>query len=473
MRAGPVTSRELLALAAPAAASAVLNNAFRIIDQRAADHLGTSAQAAMGSCVFVLIAAFALHSLVAAGAGPLIARATGAGRLEERRRIVARALSAAAAVGVGIALLALAATPAIVRLIGLEGATAARACVFLRVLLVGGLPAALGPTVDAAFIAMGRTRTMLALQALAAVLNAAGNVLALRAGFDVGGTAAATVLARTAASGLGVYLLAGLTGLRRQDLLPEPPAAYAAMLRIGAPVATNTLAYAAVYWALLHAAISPLGDAVNAALGVGFSALEGISYPIFLGLSQAVSSIVGRRLGAGEPAEAARGARLALPWMLGAGVAAGLVFHLGARTLCGAFTHDPAVLAEAEVYARTLAWSQPLVALEALAEGVLAGAGVTMPIFLWSVPLNLARVPLGVWLGGAFGARGIWWAINLSTLAKAAGKGATALRGGWSRARVGDSARDAAGDGDAAGRVPQPRNGRGFRDHAGGGSGPS
>ena len=29
--------------------------------------------------------------------------------------------------------------------------------------------------------------------------------------------------------------------------------------------------------------------------------------------------------------------------------------------------------------------------LEALAEGVLAGAGVTLPIFLWSVPLNLAH----------------------------------------------------------------------------------
>lgn len=420
-----------MALALPAAASAVLNNAFRIIDQRAAEHLGTSAQAAMGSCVFVLIAAFALHSLVAAGAGPLIAHATGAGRVDERRRVFVRALRAAAAIGLVIAAIAAVGAPAIVRLIGLEGETAARARTFLQVLLIGGVPAALAPTLDATFIALGRTRTMMALQVLAAVLNGVGNVLALRAGYDVGGTALATVLARTVATGLGLYLLAQALELRRSDLQRDPPAAYGRMLRIGAPVATNTLAYAAVYWALLHAAISPLGDAVNAALGVGFSALEGVSYPIFLGLSQAVASIVGRRLGAGQPDEAARGARLALPWMLGAGVTAGLVFHLGADPICAVFTHDPAVLAEARVYARTLAWSQPLVALEALAEGVLGGAGVTLPIFLWSVPLNLARVPLGVALGGAFGARGIWWAINLTTLAKALGKGWTAARGSW------------------------------------------
>ncbi len=420
----------------PAAASAVLNNAFRVIDQHAADQLGTPAQAAMGSCVFVLIAAFALHCLVAAGSGPLIARATGARAWVLRRNVFVRSVYGASAVGIGIAGLALLFTPAMVRLLGLTGETGENALVFLRVLLVGGLPAALGPTLDAAFIALGRTRTMMALQVLAALLNYAGNVTMLHAGYGVGGTAVATVVARTISSLIGLYLLCGEFEVGVAELLGpagREVRAYLDMLRIGLPISVNTLAYSAVYWALLNTAISPLGKEVNAALGIGFSALEGMSYPVYLGISQAVSSIVGRRLGAGEPGQAVRGALQAIPWTLGAGLTATMIFRFGAPTICGAFTHDPLVLQQAELYARTLAWSQPFVAIEALAEGVLAGAGVTLPIFLWSMPLNALRIPLGVLLAGRYGAEGVWWAINVTSWAKCAGKGFTALSGRWVR----------------------------------------
>ena len=85
------------------------------------------------------------------------------------------------------------------------------------------------------------------------------------------------------------------------------------------------------------------------------------------------SSIVGRRLGAGDPIGAVQGAMKAIPWTLAAGGLASLLFRFGAPTLCGAFTHAPAVLVQAELYARTLAWSQRCVAVEALAAGVLAG----------------------------------------------------------------------------------------------------
>ncbi len=433
---GRVTVRELLTLSGPAAASAVLNNAFRVIDQHAADQLGTPAQAAMGSCVFVLIAAFALHCLVAAGAGPLLARATGAGDLDERRRVFVRSLWGAGAIGLGIAALAAVFAPAMVDLLGLTGETADNALRFLRVLLIGGLPAALGPTVDAAFIAIGRTRAMMALQILAAILNYSGNVLMIHAGYGVGGTAVATIVARSVASGIGLYVLCREFGVGWEHFLDPATRVlreYAGIVRIGMPISVNTLAYSAVYWALLNTAISPLGKEVNAGLGIGFSALEGMSYPVFLGISQAVSSIVGRRLGAGQPDQAIAGAKLAIPWTLGAGALAGVIFYFGATTVCGAFTHDPAVLREAVIYARILGISQPLVALEALAEGVLAGAGVTMPIFLWSMPLNVLRVPLGIMLSARYGAAGIWWGISFTTLIKAAGKGFTALRADWAR----------------------------------------
>ena len=78
-------------------------------------------------------------------------------------------------------------------------------------------------------------------------------------------------------------------------------------------MALGVAAYAGVYWAMLRTSISPLGPEINAALGIGFSALEGITWPIFHGLSIAVASLVGRYLGAGRRELAFATVRLALP----------------------------------------------------------------------------------------------------------------------------------------------------------------
>ena len=61
------------------------------------------------------------------------------------------------------------------------------------------------------------------------------------------------------------------------------------------------------------------------------------------------------------------------------------------------------------------------------------GAGATRAVFQWSAPLNLLRVPLG-WLFAIYfgwGAVGVWWAFNLTSFCKTAGKAAAAWRGNW------------------------------------------
>jgi MATE family multidrug resistance protein len=102
------------------------------------------------------------------------------------------------------------------------------------------------------------------------------------------------------------------------------------------------------------------------------------------------------------------------------------------------FTRDPEVLREAVRYARVLSLSQLFVAWEALFEGALAGSGATSAVLLWSAPMNVLRVPLGWWLAGplGYGAAGVWWAINLTTYAKAFGKGWSTWRGRWRGAVV-------------------------------------
>lgn len=435
--APPVTRAELVRLAAPAAASAVLNNAFRVIDQYAAGVLGTSAQAAIGSCTFVLIACYAVFCLVSAGAGPLVARATGGADPVFRRRVFGASLVGALGLGVAVGLLLHLGADVVAASLGLHGTVATDAATFLRALAWGAPFLALAPVLDACFVAIGRTGVMLVLQLGAALLNAVLNPLFIETfGLGVAGTAYATGIARALTVAVGIRVLVGAFGPTRADLRAD--ATLARILRIGAPVTVNTLFYAGVYFLLLRTTISPLGPATNAALGIGFSALEGFTYPMYLGVSLGVSSLVGRSLGAGRPEDAARAARLGFPLTTGLGVACSLVFWFAAEPLCGAFTTDPEVLAAAVLYARTLAWSQVFVAWEALAEGVLAGAGATRTIFWLSAPMNALRVPLAYVLAFPFGmgAAGVWWAINVTSLLKATGKGVAAARGGWAHTQV-------------------------------------
>ena len=430
----PVTRREIVQLAAPAAASTILNNAWRVIGQAAVGALGVSAQAAVGSSTFVVIASFAAYAIVFAGTGPLVARATGAGDDALRRQVIGNSPVASVGVALIVGLMLYATAPQVAGLLGLTGEPAVEAARYLRGVALVGAPVALEPVLDGALIAMGRTGLAMGLQAVAVGLNVAlNNAFIYDLGLGVAGAPAATGVARVVAVALGLGVLRRLTGLGLADLRIDDT--LRRLLRVGLPIGLNTLAYALVYWALLRVAISPLGPEVNAALGVGFSALEGFTWPLFFGISLGVASVVGRRLGAGQPEEAARAARLALPLTLGAGAAAAGAFWFLAEPLCVLFTDDPAVLEQAILYAHILGFSQIFVALEALSERVLEGSGDTRTVFWFSAPINVLRVPLG-WLFAfplGYGAAGNWWAINLTTFAKVLGKGGAVLRGRWAR----------------------------------------
>ena len=149
---------------------------------------------------------------------------------------------------------------------------------------------------------------------------------------------------------------------------------------------------------------------------------------------------MGRALGAGRPEDAWRVIRTGLPFSTALGIGAALTFWFGGEALTDFFTDDPAVHAAATTYATVLAWSQLAVAWESLADGVLDGAGDTVTGFWTSTPLNVARVPLAWWLADAgqlaWGAAGVWWAINFTSFAKTAVKIAAVLWGRWSRLKI-------------------------------------
>ena len=83
-----VSARELLMLAVPSSLFVLLTNGYRVVDQYFVQGVSVAAQAAVGSSIFVLLVAFAGAELIACGVGPLVARATGAGDEDLRRKVI-------------------------------------------------------------------------------------------------------------------------------------------------------------------------------------------------------------------------------------------------------------------------------------------------------------------------------------------------------------------------------------------------
>jgi MATE family multidrug resistance protein len=436
--AGPeawMTPRALFVLAFPAALTAMLHHAYRPLDQWFVSFLGREAQGALGAGVFVMILVYGAFALIAAGVGPLVARATGEGDWEGRRRILAVGLVGCALVALGLAVFGLTGVGWAVDLLGLKGLAAEHARNYLGTLFVTGAALAVGPTIDASFAASGDTRTPLWL--MTAVI--AGNAILtpiFAFGLDGGviGAALGSTVAQTIGTSVGLALLARRFGLWNGRFWP--PHATRIFLRIvtiGSPVCLGTAAYALVYWAMLATSITPLGDAVVAGLGIGFSGLEGFAWPLFLGCSTAAASVVGRCLGAGR-VDLAREVVRRLFWpQVGLGVFVGLLFLTAGPGVARGFAADEAAWQEAVVYALVLAWSQPAVALEALYEGVLNGSGATRASFLATVPFNLLRIPLAWVLAFPLemGPAGVWWAINITSYLKAGTKGGIVAWGAW------------------------------------------
>ncbi len=432
IREGEVSTKSLVYLTFPAALSAMLNNAYRVIDQYAVQWLGVDSQAAIASCTFVLIAFFAGYTIFASGAIALVARAVGREDTEEQSRLIGSALTSAVLAGIIILGLSGALAPWTALSLGLQDGLARQAETYLRWHALYCLPQAVMPTLDAIFIAYGRTKTVLVLQVTASVLNFALNPVCIYVlGFGIGGSAMATGVSEGIALLLGLVLLSRTKGFDSKAFRLNSHALR--IIKVGLPMCWGTLVFAGVYWALLRWVISPLGPSVNAALGIGFSVLEGFTWPVFWGFSMGIASIVGRCLGAGDLAKAQHAIHLALRLVTLFGLLASAVFWWAGEALSGIFTNDADVLQQAVLYAQVLAFSQLFVAYEALAEGILSGAGKTKAIFYWSAPLNILRVPC-CWLFAVhygYGAAAVWWVINVSTILKSLGKWSTVISGRW------------------------------------------
>jgi MATE family multidrug resistance protein len=299
---------------------------------------------------------------------------------------------------------------------------------YATVLLLGAFPVVLMATLSTFFAGRGETRVILYVNVLATLVNMALDWVLIfgKAGFPelgVTGAALGTVLSQVV--GAVVYLALMLQRRHREAYgtlsgwRPEPWLV-ARLVRFGMPTGLQYSLEVAAF-AVFMVIVGRLGTAELAASGIAFNLNMIVFFPM-VGLAIAVSSLVGRYLGAEQPAVAERAVGSALVMSLVYMGLCGALYVLGPALLLAPYAAgaDPATFPEiaalATVLLRFVAFYSIFDMLNLIHAAGLRGAGDTLyPMLLtfvlaWIVML----VPAGI--GSLSLGAGVYFAWSMATL---------------------------------------------------------
>jgi MATE family multidrug resistance protein len=422
-----VHDRQILALGLPALGALAADPLVSLVDTAFVGRLGTTSLAALGIDAAIFGLAFFAFNFLAYGVTPLVARALGEGRADRAARVVTNGL--AAAVGLGLlvtVVLQLGAGP-ILDLMGASDRVGREAEGYLRIRALAA-PAVLIITLGhGAFRGHQDTRTPLIVTLGFNLVNLVLDpLLIFGAGWDLNGAAVATLTAQWVGAGWFLVLLR-----RRLGLHPGGVEAgeLVGLLRVGRDVVIRTAALLATFTIATRVAAA-VGDAEVAAHQVAMQIL------IFLALSIdafaiAAQSLVARFVGERRGRDAWDVSVRLLQLGGAVGFALLAVLALTRSIVPGLFTAEAEVREAIDSIWWILAIMQPLAALVYVWDGIVMGAaafgylaGAMVVSGIAAVALLALVVPMG------WGLPGVWWALGLLNVVRAATLGWWHLRPG-------------------------------------------
>lgn len=442
------TVRQLLRIAWPL----VLSNSFWMV-QITLDriflswHGSEDVGAAMAS-VMLLWVPLSLLQGTAAYATTFVAQYTGAGLPRRVGAAVWQALYFAVVAGVAFLLLVPAAE-GLVSLGGHEPLVRQREAAYFRTLCFSALPMLLTAAVESFFAGRGESRIVLVINVVGLAVNA-GLAYCLIFGvwifpaWGIVGAGWATVAGTSTSALLGLVLLwrrryrmdcATLSAWRFDAAL------FRRLLRFGVPsgvvMALDSLGYTVVIWL-----IGRIGSVELAATSIAFT-LNLIVYFPAMGLAQAVSVLVGQRLGEDRPDRAEKATWTGLWLALGLTLVVGGVYLVWPHTLAALFRSQ-----ESDNWARISVLVPVLLrfvvvyclfdAMCMVFSFALRGAGDTHYVTVVALDLSWQVMVLPTWAAWYFG-WGLYWVwvfVSLYVLVLAVAYLVRFCQGRWRDMRV-------------------------------------
>src|ERR1051325_10776729 len=400
---GPI-ARSLLKLAIPIALANVLQAAYQLIDAFWVGRLGGNAVAAVSVSTPIMFLTIGLGAGLAIAGSTLAAQYFGARNQEMVDHVAAQTLVMVFLVSVILGTAGYFAAPGILHLMGVASDVYPGALGFMRVSFVGLVFNFSFFMFNALMRGVGEAKLPVYIVFGTVVLNFALDPLFIFGwrgvpAMGVTGAAVATVGTQSLAALVGlIVLLGGRYGiyLAWHDFIPDPSYIKRAFL-LGFPASIEQSARA-LGLTVLTFLITSFGTVTVAAYGVGSTILQVVMIPA-MGLSMAVSTLVGQNIGAGNIDRAARIGRLG-SWM-GFGIPSllGIVAFLFLPELVALFVpNDPNVIAKGATFIRIMSLSWGFLGAQFSLTGVLRASGnmvSTMVLTLisqWVLQFPLAYV---------------------------------------------------------------------------------
>ena len=402
-------AREILRLAVPAFGALIAEPLFLLADSAIVGHLGVAQLAGVGLASAVLHTAVGLMVFLAYSTTPAVARAMGEGKLAKALAAGRDGVWLALVLGLALAAAGFAGAELLVDLMGASGEVRQFAVDYLRWSMPGLVGMLLIFAGTGVLRGLQDTRTPLVVASAGFTLNIVLNlILVYGLNWSVTGSAVGTSVAQWAMA--LVYLVIVRRNARNHGVSLRPDwRGVRSMTRVGSWLMLRTLSLRIAILATVLV-VTAQGSVNLAAHQLAMTIFTFLAFALDA-LAIAAQALIGKELGAANPAKVRELTRTMIRWGAGFGVATGVLLAAAAPWAGGLFTSDAGVQSALTLALWVLAAGQPVAGFVFVLDGVLIGAGDAKYLAIAGV-VNLAvylPLLLAVRVWGADGAAGLAW----------------------------------------------------------------
>jgi len=414
----------LVNLAMPLMATSFIQMAYTLTDMAWVGRLGSYEATAVGTISLLTWLMSSLAYLPKIGAEITIAQSIGANRLDKARNYASHAVMIAIIMSVVLAAVVILNSTYIVSFFKLEPYISSLSRSYLNI-VTGVLPLFyLAFTFAGVYNGAGRTTIPFYIMATGLVCNIILDPLFIFGigsikGLGTDGAALATVLSQTIVFVLFVIKLRRPDGiLDRFPFFVRLKRKYSwRIVKLGAPIALMSCSFAMISSFIARTASSYGGHLGVMSQTIG-SQMEGITWNTTQGFSTALGSFTAQNFAAGKIDRTRKAYRFTLTLLLSLGIIVTLAFFFFGEEVFGIFVPETEARLAGGNYLFYAAFCQVFMMFENTTLGMWNGYGKTVPPAVISITLNLARIPLALWLAPLYGINGVWMAITISTILK-------------------------------------------------------
>ena len=418
----------LTKLSLPIVAAAFLSTIYSIVDMAWIGMLGGEVLAGVGTASIYVWLSQGLVALPKMGGQILMAQELGRGNQEKASKYASGAIQMTVAAGILYGVLCLILAEPLVGFYRLNSEVAINAGhIYLRIVCGAIIFYYMGQTLTGLYTAQGDSKTPLIANFTGVVINLALDPMLI---FGVGpfpelgiiGAAIATVTAHVIVM---TILLVGIwknksesNALRHVKLFKRTEKSYLVnIIKMGWPNAIQGTVYCMISM-VLSRMVSVFGDVVIAVFRV-CGQLEGISWNVANGFGAAMNAFAAQNYGAGKMDRVDKGYRISMITVVVFGVFTTALFVLFPETISRIFFHTGEEILQSSYYLVIVGLGQAFQCLELMSVGAISGLGNTKICSVISITLTALRIPIAMVLcGTALGAKGLWWALTITTILK-------------------------------------------------------